>query len=144
MKFLCGSAHYIRSRQTQCSRREGCWWEKDYGFITSNKTWHVTSRECHFKCSGPVLGGCVSGFKAGEHVDLSAFVTDLSEEPFTADIDTLIDYLNSVMDDIITGQKNVVVKELKSENPQMQNKTNCLCAFWESIWTARRLNTWRS
>ncbi len=121
MKFLCGSAHYIHSRQTPCSRREGCWWEKDYGFITSNKTWHVKSRECHFKCSGPVLGGCVSGFKAGEHVDLSAFVTDLSEEPFTADIDTLIDYLNSVMDDIITGQKNVVVKELRSENPQMQN-----------------------
>lgn len=39
-----------------------------------------------------------------------------------------MDYLNSVMDDIITGQKNVV-KKLRSENPQMQNKTNCLCAF---------------
>jgi len=75
----------------------------------------------------------VSGLKAGEDLEAlrlrDRFIRRVVRWKITSNIDTLIDYLKPVMDDIITGQKNVVIKELRSENPQMKNKMNCLCAF---------------
>lgn len=90
-------------------------------------------RERHFKCFGPLLGERVPGLKSGEDVEAlrlcDRFIRGVVYWNTTSNIDTLIDYLKPVMDDIITGQKNVVIKELRSENPQMKNKMNCLCAF---------------
>lgn len=57
------------------------------------------------------------GLQAGEDVEAlclcDRFIRKVVRWKTTSNIDTLIDYLNSVMGDIIAGQKNVVVKELR-------------------------------